>query len=198
MWVGTFLRQWPQLCQACWPPSVLFSQRGPSEGSWRGQWARQAYFGTSCLARVLRRGPEDLLVALRGLAGVWARVSASGQDWPWPLQAPFRVSLSSFCLHGNPSLTQVLCMFCCSCGCGSGWAASCLVIRKPGVGAVGGSWIGCSVTSTLGRQDWEDQHNLQRALDPLGAQGAVGPPVLPAVSWGWPSQTIGVWSCCSP
>lgn len=40
------------------PGSVLFRRRG--------EWARQAYFWNSGLAGVLRRGREDLLVALRG------------------------------------------------------------------------------------------------------------------------------------
>lgn len=68
----------PQLCPARWPQGAVFSQRGPSEGSWRGEWAGNS----SCLAG----GPEG-----RGEdpgPGFCLRVQAG------PLQTPFRVSLS--------------------------------------------------------------------------------------------------------
>lgn len=45
--------------------SVVFSQRGPSEGSWSGKWAGRLISGTPVLLGVLRRSPEGLLVAPR-------------------------------------------------------------------------------------------------------------------------------------
>lgn len=60
---------------------------------------------------------------------IWVQVSASG-----PLQAPFRVSLSSFRLHGNNPLAKY---FACSPVAldltRPGWSL-CLVMQKPGAG----------------------------------------------------------------
>lgn len=189
MWVGTFLRQRPQLCQACWPPSVLFSQRGPSEGSRRGHWARQAYFWNLCLAGVLRRGPEDLLVALRGVAGVWARVSASGYGLALALagtlRGEFKLLPSPWEHVSNSGALHVLLQL---------WTWQWLGCPLPpdtetwGGGCWGIlNWLQRRLHS--GEARWAGQHNLQRTLDPLGAQRAAGPPALPAVSWGWPSRT---------
>lgn len=137
---------------------------------------------------VLRRGPEDLLAALRGVAGVWARVSASGYGLALAPAGTFQGEFKLWSPWEQVS-NPVLCMFCCSCGCGRGWAVPCLVVQKPGAGAVGGSWAGCSVTCTLGRQDRVGQHNLHRTPDPWGAQRAAGPPLWPAVGWRRPTRT---------
>lgn len=58
-----------------------------------------------------------------------------------------------------------------------GWPL-CLVMQKPGVGAVGGSRLGCRVTSTLGRQEWVGPEQPPKRPGVPGSPGAVGPPVL--------------------
>lgn len=68
------------------------------------------------------------------------------------LQAPIRVSVSAFCLYGNNPLAQVLCMFASSCGLVGTWAAPPPLDAEIWGGAVGGSWLGCLVTSTLRRK----------------------------------------------
>lgn len=77
-------------------------------------------FGTHIFLGFLRRGPKDLLVALRGVVESRLRFVPQGADWPWPPVGTLR----SFCLHGNNPVAQVLCMFCSSCGLVGAWAAS--------------------------------------------------------------------------
>lgn len=87
-WAG----QEPQLPSLHAPEqSLVFSQRGPSEGSWSGEWAGKAYFRNSWLVG----GPRE---KSRGFTGGrecsgenLSQVSASG--WPWPLAGTFQGEL---------------------------------------------------------------------------------------------------------
>lgn len=77
MWVCAFLRQ-----PATAVPSLLalghhLQPERPLGGQLEGVWAARAYFWNSFLSLgFLKRGPEDLLAALRGVVGIWAQVSA--------------------------------------------------------------------------------------------------------------------------
>lgn len=136
---------------------------------------------------VLRRGPEDLLAALRGVAGVWAQVSASGYGLAL---APAGTFQGEFKLWSpweqvpNPGTLHVLLQL---------WKWPWLGCALPrGTETWGGGCeilTGCSVTCTLGRQDRVGQHNLHRTPDPWGAQRAAGPPLWPAVGWRRPTRT---------
>lgn len=86
-------------------PGAPFSAReAPLRAAGGGQWAGKAYFWNFCLAggpveaRGFAGGPEGK--AENPGSGFCLRMQAG------PLQAPLRVSLNSFCLHGNnqPSL----------------------------------------------------------------------------------------------
>lgn len=55
-----------------------------------------------------------------------------------------------------------------------------LVMQEPQAGTVGGSRLGCRMTSAPGGKTGLVQHNLHGIVEPLGIQGAAGPLVLPS------------------
>lgn len=80
--------------------------------------------------------PEDLLVAQRGVVRIALRFlhlrMPAGISSPAPPGIPAG-EFALFCLHGNNSPAQVLCMFSCSCDLAMpGWLHG-LLMQKPGV-----------------------------------------------------------------
>lgn len=179
VWVCTFLRQDctsqanSHSCAKPAGPRAWFSARGPSEGSWSGEWARKAYFWNSRFAGGLEERGRGCAGGTEGSgenpgSGFCLRVQAGLGS----LQAPIWVSVSSFCRYGNNPLTQVLCMFSSSCGLVGTWAGPLPLDAEIWGGAVGGSWLVCMVTSTLRRKT-----QVGRSAQPPKLCGAPGSPV---------------------
>lgn len=120
---GRTARGQPAGSHSCAKPATLdrafFSSRGaPWRAAGAGRGPGRLAAGTPALLGVVRGSPEGFLVTPGAGSGETEfRFLPQGAGCLAPGPAgTFRVSESTFCLHGNNSQAQVLCMWSLSCG----------------------------------------------------------------------------------